>query len=110
MKTSFDDNAGNDSRKEVLNALDLAQLLNKTPRSIFTDRCRAPHRLPPACTPPGTKSPLWILEDVLAWLRQYQQPAPAPDTTTQQPRRRGRPTKAEQVARRAAQQAEGGAA
>lgn len=93
---------------QVLNALDLARLLNKTPSSIFTDRSRAPWRLPPACTPPGTKSPLWLLSDVLAWLREHREPAaPAPTLAPAPARRRGRPTKAEQIARA---RAKGGAA
>lgn len=91
----------------VLNALDLGRLLNKNPTAIFADRSRAPWRLPPACTPPGTKSPLWLLDDVLGWLKQHREPAavqPTPTPTTIH-RRRGRPTKAEQLARK-----EGGAA
>lgn len=87
----------------VINVLQLAELLHKTPQSVLADRSRAPHRLPPSCEPPGTKSPLWLLDDVLAWLRQYRQPAtPAPAPAVLAPRR-GRPTKAEQ-ARRAAQE------
>lgn len=82
----------------VLNALDLARLLNKTPSAIFTDRSRAPYRLPPACSPPGTKSPLWLLDDVISWLREHRE---QPCATTPAPRRRGRPTKAEQIARAA---------
>ena len=96
----------------VLNALDLGRLLNKNPSAIFADRSRAPWRLPPACTPPGTKSPLWLLDDVLAWLREHREqrkPAhPAPDAPAPTKRRRGRPTKAEQIARRPGAQ-EGGA-
>lgn len=90
----------------VLNVLQLAELIHKTPQSILADRSRAPHRLPPSCEPPGTKSPLWLLCDVLDWLRQYQQPvvhAPAPVGG----HRRGRPTKVEQARRSAAAQ-EGG--
>lgn len=92
----------------VLTALDLGRLLNKNPSAIFADRSRAPWRLPPACTPPGTKSPLWLLDDVLAWLRQHREPEHTPPAPAPAPRRRGRPTKAEQAARRAVQ--EGGAA
>ena len=82
----------------VLGISELSLLLKKSPAVILADRCRAPHRLPPSCEPPGTRQPLWLLEDVLAWLRQYQkQPTPAPAPT-----RRGRPTKREQLARAAA--------
>jgi hypothetical protein len=75
----------------------LGLLLDKAPATILADRCRAPHKLPPACSPPGCKSPRWILEDVLNWLRQYQaDQAAAPAIPS--PKKRGRPSKAEQVA------------
>lgn len=103
----------------VLNVLQLAELIHKTPQSILADRSRAPYRLPPSCEPPGTKSPLWLLGDVLDWLRRYQRPSvppPAAPATPDAPRRRGpgRPTKAEQARRAAAavaaaQEQEGGA-
>lgn len=101
----------------VLNVLQLAELINKTPQSVLADRSRAPHRLPPSCEPPGTKSPLWILSDVLEWLRNYQRvatpPPPAPAAhDAPHGRGPGRPTKAEQARRAAAaaaQQQEGSA-
>ena len=86
----------------VIGISELGILLKKTPVSIRADRCRAPHRLPPSCTPPGSRQPLWLLDDVLAWLRQYQA---APATPPQPPRRRGRPTKREQLERQQAQAA-----
>lgn len=57
----------------VLDAEFLGKLLHKTVSSIHADRCRNPHRLPPACTPPGTKKPLWLLSDVLTWLAQHRE-------------------------------------
>lgn len=83
----------------VIGVSELAELLKKSPAAILADRSRAPHRLPPSCNPPGTRRPLWILEDVISWLQQYQQPAaaPAPSPATAPTPRRGRPTKAEQV-------------
>ena len=91
----------------VLGLNELSQLIKKSPRSILADRSRAPHRLPPDCTPPGTRAPIWLLTDVLDWLKQYRhqpgerQTAVAP--TTPAPRRGpGRPTKAEALARAAA--------
>ncbi|WP_049750240.1 hypothetical protein [Thiobacillus denitrificans] len=92
----------------------LSELIQKSPASILADRSRAPHRVPPSCEPPGSRQPLWILADVLDWLRHYQRPsvpppaATAPDT----PRRRGpgRPPKAEQARRAAAAQAQKGGA
>lgn len=88
----------------VIEADVLGKLLGKSVLSIRSDRCRAPHRLPPACTPPDTKTPLWILSDVLAWLAQYREPAaqaPDPSKKFSAPqfalRRRGKPSKAETV-------------
>ena len=55
----------------------LSVLLNRTIGTLQADRCRKPESLPPACTPPGTRQPLWLLEDVLAWLEEHRE-APAP--------------------------------
>lgn len=63
----------------------LSVLLNRTIGTLQADRCRKPESLPPACTPPGTRQPLWRLDDVLAWLEEHRE-APAP-------RRPGRPRK-----------------
>lgn len=76
----------------------LAQILGLTPLTLAKKRCTDPGSLPPHCLPPGSKRPIYIVEDVLAWLRQYQ-------VTPFQGKRRGRPTKAEQIARREAQAA-----
>ncbi len=93
----------------VIGVSELSLLLGKTPMAILADRCRAPHRVPPSCEPPGSRQPLWILEDVIAWLRGHQRPVtPVPSP----PPRRGRPTKREQLERqaaKAAQQGKGGA-
>lgn len=93
----------------------LSALLDKAPASVFADRSRAPHKIPPACTPPGAKSPRWILADVIAWLRSHQEvPAPTltPAAAEGAPKRGpGAPTKAERVrARRAAAKGAGSAA
>lgn len=74
----------------------LSQLLGRSRETLQADRCRKPHTLPPCCSPPDTKQPLWLLEDVITWLEQYREPAITPTT----PRKRGRPTKAEQIAKR----------
>lgn len=93
----------------------LSALLDKSPATIFADRSRAPHKIPPACVAPGSKSPRWVTADVVAWLRQHQEAAtPAPEKPAG-PRRVGRPTKAEQKRREekrseAAAAKEGGAA
>jgi hypothetical protein len=70
---------------------ELSVLLRKTPASILADRCRAPHLIPPDCTPPGSKQPLWLLQDVLNWLAQFRRPAVAVAP------RRGAPTKRERL-------------
>lgn len=88
----------------VINLDQLAQLIGKTPKSILADRSRAPHRVPPACTAPGTRTPLWITAEVVAWVAQHREPADRMHKTIApvEPgsRRRGRPKKAEQIARR----------
>jgi hypothetical protein len=80
----------------------LSQLINKTPATIFADRCRAPHKIPPAYLPRGCKSPRWILADVLEWLRQHPEPTPAPRAADAPKRGPGRPSKAERIAAAAA--------
>ena len=88
---------------DVLDLGDLSRVLRKSVSSILADRSRAPHRLPPACTAPGTRQPLWILSDVLDWLRTHREPAVAVEQSAVEvepaPRRPGRPTKAEQARR-----------
>ena len=81
----------------------LSLLLNKAPATIFADRCRAPERVPPAFMPPGTKQPLWILTDVIEWLRNHpEQPRMPSDDPRPVCLGRGRPTKTEEVAARKA--------
>ena len=92
----------------VLGIAELSVLLKKSAPAIIADRSRAPHRVPPSCEPPGSKQPLWILEDVIAWLRTHQRPTTAPTAPAAPPpppRRRGRPTKREQLERQQAKEA-----
>lgn len=71
----------------------LSQMLHRTRASILSDRTRAPLRVPPAYVAPGSRTPLWIVSEVLAWLRAHpEQPRVAGKPA---PRRPGRPTKAE---------------
>lgn len=90
----------------------LSALLDKSPATIFADRSRAPHKIPPACVAPGSKSPRWVTADVVAWLRQHQEAATPTPEKPAGTRRVGRPSKAEQKRREAAAAAakEGGAA
>lgn len=90
----------------TLDAAGLGRLLFKTTETIQTDFRRNPKRLPPAAIIPGTRQPIWLLSVVLAWLESQVVAISSP--------RRGRPTKREQLDRKAAQgavaAAEGGAA
>jgi hypothetical protein len=80
----------------VLNLDGLSQLLHRDRATIKADRCRAPERVPPAHKAPGAKEPLWILDEVLAWLRAHPD---SPRTPSTAPRRPGRPRKVDQVRR-----------
>lgn len=74
----------------------LSQLLQRSVATLQADRCRNPASVPPACTPPGSRNPLWVVSDVIEWLQQHRQPVALPPSDPP-PRRRGRPTKAEQL-------------
>lgn len=78
----------------------LSQLILRDVATIFADRSRAPHKLPPACHVPGTQKPVWLLCDVLAWLASYREPvasvSPQP-VVKPKANNLGRPTKAEQL-------------
>ncbi|RPE82062.1 hypothetical protein EDC50_1268 [Vulcaniibacterium tengchongense] len=84
----------------LLRVEDLAKRIHKSIASIRSDVCRNPQALPPMCRQPGTKRLLWREEDVNRWLEKHVVSAissPPPPVTA--PRRRGRPTKVEQLAR-----------
>ena len=82
----------------------LSRLLGRSVASLQADRSRKPTTLPPACTPPGTKSPRWLLTDVLTWLALHRE---ARAGRQRELRKVGRRTKSEEVAaRRAATSAE----
>lgn len=49
----------------------LAIMLQRSIGSLQADMCRKPHTLPPACRIPGTKQPIWLRADVLAWLAKF---------------------------------------
>ncbi|GEM_PF-1856412 len=83
----------------LLDLDELARVLHRDRETIKADRCRAPQRVPPAYKIPGTKEPLWLLDEVLEWLRQHPEHATAPVKP-------GRPTKAEQIHRQKFQQAQ----
>lgn len=80
----------------------LAQCLHKSVASVRSDATRNPRSLPPICRLPGTKRLLWRAEDVERWLAEHVAGVPtvlhAPSNGVEH-RRRGRPTKTEQVAK-----------
>lgn len=86
----------------LLTVDELAQCLHKSVASIRSDATRNPQSLPPICRLPGTKRLLWRAEDVDRWLAEHVEGAqlhPQNAALDQHQPRRGRPTKAEQVAR-----------
>lgn len=78
---------------------DLACRWHKSPVTIRSDACRAPHALPPLCRLPGLKRLLWRLVDVEAFEAGHVVTSMPPESSAFG-RRRGRPTKAEQMRRR----------
>ncbi|ABM30998.1 hypothetical protein C8E08_2530 [Paracidovorax citrulli] len=95
--------------EHLLSVEQLAAVLHKSPASIRSDASRKPASLPPICRLPGTKRLLWRRPDVDAWLALFVAPvtlgvpmalAQLPNRTeATRKRRRGRPTKSEQLAR-----------
>ena len=71
----------------------LSVLLTRKRNVINIDRSRRPQTLPPACIPPDTRKPLWVVADVITWLRQYEE-------HEKTEKKLGAPTKAEQIAKR----------
>ena len=65
--------------RPLITAEELGAILHRAPSTILSDLRRAPHRVPPPCTPLGTRRPLWRPEAVEAWLQA---------ASTQPPRRR----------------------
>lgn len=55
----------------------LGQLLHRSPASLQAAFSRKPASLPPAHRPLGTKQPLWLLTEVLAWLADQPGKVPA---------------------------------
>ncbi|EMG2114274.1 DNA-binding protein [Pseudomonas aeruginosa] len=76
----------------------LSTYLHKSVASIRSDVTRNPQALPPLCRLPGTKRLLWRVEDVERWLAEHVVVAAVAISASAEPRR-GRPTKAEQIAK-----------
>lgn len=84
----------------LLTVEQLSACIHKSVASIRSDASRNPRSLPPLCRLPGTKRLLWRPEDVEQWLVGHVvSAAPALSTPLVATLRRGRPTKAEQMAR-----------
>ena len=88
----------------LLTVEQLSKFLHKSVASIRSDSSRNPQSLPPICRLPGTKRLLWRIEDVEQWLAQYVAGTDYLSTSASQAQqtatpKRGRPTKAEQVAK-----------
>ncbi|MCL2524876.1 MAG: DNA-binding protein [Betaproteobacteria bacterium] len=89
--------------KALLTVEQLSAYIHKSVASIRSDVTRNPASLPPICRLPGTKRLLWRIEDVECWIAQHIHGGPAgpalPAVSDNARPKRGRPTKAEQVAR-----------
>lgn len=79
----------------LLDIEQLAKLLHCSVETVRSNASRAPHRLPAILRLPGHKRLLWRRCDVDAWLAAALAPVSAAHSISP-PRRRGRPTKAEQ--------------
>lgn len=81
---------------QLLDVQDLARILRRPIPTIYSQRTRSPEDLPPPCTLPGCRRPMWHPDDVRAWIdqhRQSRQQEQAEAQASEQPRRRGRPRK-----------------
>jgi len=85
----------------LLTVEQLSEYIHKSVASIRCDATRKPHSLPPICRLPGTKRLLWRMEDVERWLADHVDALGHSGVADEagNKRRRGRPTKAEQVGR-----------
>lgn len=90
--------------EQLLSVEQLSALLHKSPASIRSDVSRNPSALPPICRLPGNKRLLWRQHDVDAWLARFaslgvQHAAVQAANAVSMAKRRGRPTKKEQITR-----------
>ena len=84
------------SEMRWLTVSDLAAILGLRPQTIYNRMSTYPDTLPPATYVPGLRGPRWSVSLVREWQAKYN-----PPSLGEPPRRRGRPTKAEMMARRA---------
>lgn len=95
----------------LLGVEQLSTYLKKSVSSVRSDATRNPRSLPPLCRLPGTKRLLWREEDVVSWVAKFVVGNDATNAGATTPAtenkifdwsitpKRGRPTKAEQIAR-----------
>jgi len=81
----------------LLGPRELAAQLAITRAHIYRLVAEAPQQLPPRVQLPGSRRLRWRQADVDDWIAAHVQ-----QSSDQQPRRRGRPTRAEELARAAA--------
>jgi|GEM_PF-1293836 len=96
----------------TLDAEDLGKVLRKERAVILKLRREDIHKapgetksLPVDCTPEGSKTPIWLMSSVLAWLQAFENQRIDQNIAIafQQPKRMGAPTKAQRVEKRNAQ-------
>lgn len=75
----------------------LAQLMGRSVQTLQADRCRNPDSVPPASIPPGCRTPLWLVSDILAYI-QHHKARVGVRTTHKRTSGRGASTKAERLA------------
>lgn len=89
--------------KALLTVEELSTYIHKSVASVRSDATRNPSSLPPICRLPGTKRLLWRVEDVEAWIVRHVNGGSATMLVSSSDNdakpKRGRPTKAEQIAR-----------
>lgn len=88
--------------EQLLTTDDIARILRKSVHSVRHDLTRNSRSLPPRCAIPGANRNLWRLQDVQDWLASHVEHPPVegnPPVSPLPSRRRGRPTKVEQVSR-----------
>jgi hypothetical protein len=85
-----------------LKAQDLACVLGLKLQTIYNRVSAAPETLPPITWRPGYRGPRWSRTAVAEWQAQFN-----PPSLLDAPRRRGRPSKLDEIARRKVQSALG---
>lgn len=85
---------------ELLTLEQLSELVHKAVSTLQSDLSRAPERLPPVVKLPGNRRALFRRADVEAWINRHVALPTLPHE--QRVKRRGRPTKAEQLSRQRA--------